>query len=323
MKVYTKFICLLLAFAFCIPFVGCTETKEEAPQKTEAKQPQKRKYSSIEEAIGSIECVVDIHQTERENPDYCPELNSYSLVYDTENGTVEVFLLAPADALSKECGAVIWCPDAKITDYRFADVAALDYIVFAMYFRGYTGSQSVGVRDFGGDWDLYDLEVLLDIILECDFIDKYNIVTVSGVMNSIKALRLMCTEKGKEYISGAAFAQPNADYRDYFNNYNEEYKEAYIDHITNGDPSRLEEELSKRNMLEIAENIDPDTELLVASFGEGDESITPTEYTEKFKDKLDELGITYDEYHFDFAGTDFYVPQSIGLLTDWLYARMK
>ncbi len=128
MKVYRKFICLLLAFAVCIPFVGCTERKDEAPQKTEAKQPQKTeakqpqksKYSSLEEAIGAVECVVDIHKTEREYPDYYPELDSYSLVYDTENGTVEVFVLAPAGALSKKCGAVIWCPDAKITDYRLA-----------------------------------------------------------------------------------------------------------------------------------------------------------------------------------------------------------
>lgn len=327
--------CIFLALAVCISLYGCggrndkTEENikngESVSVKTEdvkaEESTDKIIYSNIDEAISAQAAVVSMTETERENPNYFSGLKSYSLVYDTENGTVEVFVLAPDDAINNNYGAIIWCPDAKITDYRFAEIAADGYIVFAVYFRGYDGSQSEGIRDFGGDKDLCDLELLLDIITECDFIDKTRIVTVSGVMNCIKASRLLATEKGREHISGAAFAQPVADLPDYLEKLGEEAKTAFIENITDGNPERCEEELLKRNMLEIVEGIESYTELLIVSFGEGDESGVPTEYSEMLKDKFDELGVYYDEYHFDFAGTDFYVPESIGVLREWLLQK--
>ncbi|MBQ7500159.1 MAG: hypothetical protein IJT91_04625 [Clostridia bacterium] len=242
----------------------------------------------------------------------------YDVVFSTRELETETYFVLPEDYEKKKYPAILWLPDATVSDYRFMNMINAGYIVIAVFSRGYEDSRSEGNTDFGGDGDLSDIEALMELIGQCEFIDQSRIYTVSNLFKSIAVFRYLAGDSGDK-IRGAAFARPMTDIIKFYNDVPQENREAFAKYQIGGTIEEVPEEYEKRSVLSCIEDIE--TPILVGVFENGDKAYAMKDeeyYSEALIEKLEEYGKKYEVQRYDFASTDFYLPDAENGLIGWM-----
>ncbi|MBQ7500157.1 MAG: hypothetical protein IJT91_04615 [Clostridia bacterium] len=286
------------------------ETEEDPPILTELREKEPVRSAQPGDRMTGILAVTE----------------AYHIVIWTENGALEISLTLPNDYASKNYPAIIWLPDATVTDSRFANIAYRGYAVFAVYSRGYNGSRSTGTHGFGDDADVNDVKALVDLARSCTFIDKSRIFAVGSSSYGSVAVQRYVTENRGHGIRALALADPIADipafnaFMSVYYGWDDDVNEFYR-HNYGGSPGEAPREYDKYSSVNSADKFD--IPLLVAYFSNGnsEEEVGRRIYDRQpspgFVDKLREYGKDVTEKEFDFAGTDFYAEESIRYLTNW------
>ena len=281
------------------------------------------KAVSVDETVNSVESmaelenVVSVNTVEHTNEGYSDVL-CYDVVFKSNGLNSESYFVLPDDYAEKKYPVILWFPDAKITDYRFVEIVRKGFIVVPVFSRGYSGSQSEGMSDFGGEQDLADVRTIIDLIVQCRFTDNDSIFAVSNMQKSISVFRYLAAGSSGR-VKAAAFVMPITDMNEYYEEMPQEMQEYLSKTALGFTPEESQEEYNKRSAVTFADKID--TPLLLADFDFSDKDapyIPDVSQITSLKAKLDEYGKEYKELHYGFAGSDFYFPDTENDLVEWI-----
>ena len=342
-------IAVLLAVSLAVGIVGFTacETEPEKPDDTSSDtgnvqtEPAKTEYGtkyvkdtedtpSIVTELSALDFVESVEKLEPLTGGLFA-VESYDIVISVEDvGTLEMLLSVPNDHDVKQYPAIMWGSDAAISANRFANVSQYGYAVFAIYYRGYvdrqndnTPSKSTGTYGMGSPSDIKDLESVVELIKSCSFVEPDRIFAVAGQhMNFTFAMQRYVIEKQGGGIRALALTNPVTDMY-YFlgleegGDVPEEDYDAYKE-IFGGSPAEVPEEYDARSSIKNVDKIN--IPLLVAYFDNSDyDTVFDREQSVGFVEALQNAGKDVTVVEFDFAGTDFYVAESMNYLRDWFH----
>ena len=198
------------------PLTGITEISTQKEKNEESTEPQESTPEDIEKnKINSMEKLTDIEEViSVTKQSFSTQTNyalAYKVLYETQNGKLSADVVLPKDYTlsNKNYPVLIYFPQLNISIDELASKYALNGIIaIRPYARGYGDSE--GMRDLGGEKDLFDAKKLLEIFDSANFIKNSKIFVAGSSEGSITAMRLFAEDSSKR-ISGCAVVDVISD----------------------------------------------------------------------------------------------------------------
>jgi len=218
MKKYFALICVF----FVLVFVSCSNRTlpteaigENTIQTVEKGQsttfPENNSMIDTVEKLTNVDGVLSV--TEQAVSSKIKGVVAYKILYESKNGKLSADVVLPVDYENEKSGysVLVYYPQIATTIDSLASSYALNgVIVVRPYARGY--GESEGVRDLGGEKDLFDSKRLLDIISSANFVKNSKIFVAGSSEGSVTALRLFAEDKR---VSGCAVIDVISDLKEY------------------------------------------------------------------------------------------------------------
>lgn len=239
---------------------------------------------------------------------------AYKMVYESEYGKLAADVILPEDYTSpyRQYSVLIFYSDTGAGLSELAYLFALrDIILVRPYLRG--SDESEGASDLGGDKDLADAKMLLNILDQATFVQDSNLYIAGAGNFSMLAFRLMA-EDVENRISGCAVANPITDLQAYYDMEMQDVK-AQISNQIGKTPQEAPEEYELRSAVNFVDKLIGKPIFIIRNL----KWSYPNEQITRFIDLLDKNDYSYHRlnvYSNDFGAKES--AEGLDYLLSWI-----
>ena len=202
-------------------------------------------YKSFDDLIFS-ENVVSVNK----HPDslYRGSVEKYDVVLKNGSFKIGYAITVPNDYEKQKYPVVFFFPELKPShEYNASTITLNDCICVTYLRRDLEKRESWDLAEN----DLSDISIMMDIILNCDFVDESRIFAVGSSNGSV--LSMYMARSYSENICGVAITHPLCDWKLMYQT--SDIHEDFFEYYCSGSPDEVPEEYEKRSAVTFADEI--------------------------------------------------------------------
>ncbi len=299
---------------------GTTARTESQTQTTEGSTEPALPSAPVEKSIDRME---DLAGTEDiisvEKIKFSSNINgavAYRVLFESEGVQLEANFALPGDYTrsGKNYPVLLYFPEVPVHVDNLATFYAQNGVIVArLFYRGWSNSESEGIRDLGGQHDLADAQKLQEICCRTSFMEDSKMFAIGSSEGSIRAMRLFA-EDSEHRLSGCAVVSAITDLPA-FAEYRGEGIKSLHTALIGKTYEEAPEEYDLRSAVKFYEKL-ADRPILLIHYTQSSDYI-PAEQPEALYDLLKEINEDCTYYPIDDESTDF-IKESLKILLSWV-----